>query len=308
MGSAGALDRFIDKKIKYGRNHFDAIKKNKSFKLVKLVDKNINSILKKKLQIIKNITFEKKLSEYEKEVDLIVICTPTESHFNDIKKALKLNPKIIICEKPLSNKIKETIEILEILEKKRIKLIINYQRQFDNRFKELGKLFIKNKYNKFILKYNNGFLNNASHFLYFLYELFGKIKKINKNYNLNYKNKKSLNFRIDFENYIEAHGIEFDNYSFDIFEIEAYNQYSRINIMDGGYYLEYYKKKENTFFNNYSPLIKSKLKLSDYGDGFDNLYNRVSEFFKGKDDLNEFNSKKYSYFYKQLSKIKINEK
>ena len=44
MGSAGALDRFIDKKIKYGRNHFDAIKKNKSFKLVKLVDKNINSI------------------------------------------------------------------------------------------------------------------------------------------------------------------------------------------------------------------------------------------------------------------------
>ena len=76
--------------------------------------------------------------------------------------------------------------------------------------------------------------------------------------------------------------------------------------MDGGYYLEYYKK--NTFFNNYSPLIKSKLKLSDYGDGFDNLYNRVSEFFKGKDDLNEFNSKKYSYFYKQLSKIKINEK
>ena len=60
----------------------------------------------------------KKLSEYEKEVDLIVICTPTESHFNDIKKALKLNPKIIICEKPLSNKIKETIEILEILEKR----------------------------------------------------------------------------------------------------------------------------------------------------------------------------------------------
>jgi hypothetical protein len=48
MGSAGALDRFIDKRIKFQRNHLDAIKNNKSFQLVKLVDKNENNILKKK--------------------------------------------------------------------------------------------------------------------------------------------------------------------------------------------------------------------------------------------------------------------
>ena len=66
-----------------------------------------------------------------------------------------------------------------------------------------------------------------------------------KTYSFEYKNKKSFNFRIDFENNVEAHGIGFNNYSFDIFEIEAYNQNSRINIMDCGYYLEYYNLKED---------------------------------------------------------------
>src|SRR5574344_2987894 len=41
------------------------------------------------------------------QTDIISICTPDFCHLQSIKEALKLNPKIIFLEKPLSNNFEE---------------------------------------------------------------------------------------------------------------------------------------------------------------------------------------------------------
>ena len=120
LGSAGAYDKFLDKKFSFGRNHLDCIKANKLFEIEGLVDldKKKHEELHKKNKISKSL-FSTKVSTFKKKkIDLVVISSPTKTHRQNIKDCLSLNPSVIICEKPLSDKISETIEILEIIEKK----------------------------------------------------------------------------------------------------------------------------------------------------------------------------------------------
>ena len=129
-----------------------------------------------------------------------------------------------------------------------------------------------------------------------------------KDCNTSIKDDKSFNFILNFEKKVQAICLCFDEANFDIFDVEAYNENSKIEILNGGYSLKYYKRKGNEIFTNYFPLVNSKLNLPNYGDGFENLYKRVANFFNNIDKLNEFSPKKYSYFYKQLESIQLRNK
>ena len=121
LGSAGAYDKFLDRKFSFGRNHLDCIKANKLFEIQGLIDlnKKKHQELHKKKKISKSLFSTKVSTLKKKKIDLVVIASPTETHRQNIKDCLCLNPSVIICEKPLTNNFKESLETLELLEKKR---------------------------------------------------------------------------------------------------------------------------------------------------------------------------------------------
>ncbi len=178
LGSAGASDCFIDKTILFKRNHLDSIKNRKQFDIVGLIDPD----KKKKKKILKENKFDSSiffdsLRDFKiNNLDLVVIANPTKYHYETIKKSLTYKPKLVICEKPLSNLFEKSQQVLNILKKSKCKLILNYQRQFDSMFINLANFLIKKEFNTFIYKYNRGFFNNASHVVFFFYNLFGEIK------------------------------------------------------------------------------------------------------------------------------------
>tara|TARA_B100000575_G_scaffold285167_1_gene280121 strand:- start:105 stop:1061 length:957 start_codon:yes stop_codon:yes gene_type:complete len=309
LGSAGAFDCFIDKTIPFKRNHLDSIKNIKQFDIVGLIDsdKNKQEKIIKENKFDSSIFFDSLKNFKIKNLDLVIVATPTQYHYETIKKSLTYKPRLIICEKPLSNSIKESEEIINILEKSKTKLILNYQRQFDSMFTSLENFLIKKEFNTFICKYNRGFFNNASHMIFFFYNLFGKIQNFKISKKKKIKNDYSIDVKINFRNGKTLQIISFDKGNFDIFDIECYSHNSKIEFFNGGITFKYSLTKANEIFNNYSHLKVKKLKFSKYGDGFENLYKRVICYFKNRDKFNEISLSKYNYFYKQLNRIILSE-
>jgi len=114
---------------------------------------------------------------YYKKFDLISITTPTQTHFEYLKKILPHSPPVIICEKPVVNSSTQVDELIDLYEASDSKILVNYMRRFQPAYKflkeKLRNNFIHNSLKGIIIKYSRGFLNNASHavdLLEYLYE------------------------------------------------------------------------------------------------------------------------------------------
>ena len=67
-----------------------------------------------------------------------IIATSTDSHYQIIKKlTLNNNVKNILCEKPFTNQLRNSIDLVSYLKKKKINLYINYQRDIYQFFTQL---------------------------------------------------------------------------------------------------------------------------------------------------------------------------
>lgn len=158
---------------RYVRTHARALSLHSSFNLVGSVDTSATkrSIFEKTF----NTPSYENISDalFNQNIDLVIISTPTNTHFEVLQRILNLaTPKIILCEKPLSYDLKESIAMVELCKDKSVDLYVNYMRR-----SEPGALNIKKRIEANITLgdfsgtayYSNGFLNNGSH-LYNLLE------------------------------------------------------------------------------------------------------------------------------------------
>ena len=72
----------------------------------------------------------------DEEIDTVLICTPTDTHVEMIKRAAAKG-KHIFCEKPISFSDEETIETYEIVKKAGVKFQIGVNRRFDRNFAQV---------------------------------------------------------------------------------------------------------------------------------------------------------------------------
>lgn len=121
-------------------SHVAAINDNPHFRLVGASD--INS--KKRMLFRKKyhrFVFEnykelfKDLKIRRIEVDLVVISTPEETHYNILKYCINelknnKNRTLIFCEKPLTVKIRSAQVVKSLLKKTKIKIVVNHSRRW----------------------------------------------------------------------------------------------------------------------------------------------------------------------------------
>lgn len=164
LGKVGAL--YDKNKRYYVTTHLKSLKMLKEFNLNYVIDVN-----KKKIALIDNnkINFSNNIIKIKNSINentLIVLSTPTSTHFNVFKKLTKFNIKNILFEKPIGKNLIECKKIIQICKKKKIKIYTNYFRRDLNTFKKI-KTFIKNNYIGKILSgefiYDKYLLNNGCH-------------------------------------------------------------------------------------------------------------------------------------------------
>lgn len=113
-----------------------------------------------------------------KYYDLVVISSPTQTHYHYLKRILKDPPRLIICEKPVAERLGQLKELLALYKKGKAKVLVNYQRRFQPKMKELSKqvlaIHAKTHCRTIVITYQKGLLNNGSHAVDLLGFLFSR--------------------------------------------------------------------------------------------------------------------------------------
>ena len=101
--------------------------------------------------------------------DCAVICSPTNTHFEYLSNLLRAGTPLIVCEKPVCSTLAEVKKLKQLKKQSESRVVVNYTRRFQPPFEKLKKQFAQQMaaepLRAISLRYQRGFLNNASHAL-----------------------------------------------------------------------------------------------------------------------------------------------
>lgn len=174
--------------------------------------------------------------------DIVSICVPDECHYEMLIKTAKHKPKMIICEKPITNNFQDTQKIIALLRKVNIPILINYSRRFDKSMRELKKNLSEEKYGRVLCAngiYTKGIIHNGVHMIDLARYLFGEVKKNLICYSVDdcVGNDKSVAGFLKFDKCDQFHLAAGDDRSFFIFELDIILEKKRIRLLNSDQYL-----------------------------------------------------------------------
>lgn len=288
-GKIGFLRRTSNSTI--APTHFHAILKNKNFSLQAVCDKN--------KKILKNISETYKIKTYEKysdflknhKFDIIVVATNTDSHYQILREIIKYKPKIVFCEKPLTNKPSKAIEMINIYKKNKIKLMVNYSRRFLKEYLDLHKDIIQNKkigQIKWVsVKYNRGFKNNCSHFIDLITWFFGKpdkIKLLGKSKCNSFNNDHNIYLNLFFKNNLIVNFSPVDINNLIVEEIDIMGSKGKISI-NSNFEFNYFNFSKSNDFQNLNTYIFNKKKRTNVHSSLINSYKNIVNYLINNNKL-----------------------
>lgn len=106
--------------------------------------------------------------------DVFVICSPDPTHVSWLKQLIRLKPRAVICEKPLSQSWEEGKEYAELYKSQGVHLLVNYQRQFEPHFYKWGRWMQQNSSELLFISlgYSKGVRHTGTHaFVYLMSQL-----------------------------------------------------------------------------------------------------------------------------------------
>lgn len=110
--------------------------------------------------------------------DIVVVSSPTPTHFNYLKVLLSNPPRLIICEKPVDLDPDRLDKLKSLYNNNQAKVIVNFYRRFQPKMIDLAKRIEKinesDICHTIVIRYQRGFHNNASHAMDLLGFLFNK--------------------------------------------------------------------------------------------------------------------------------------
>lgn len=261
---AGKISAFFDNPNSTNIiTHAHGFSKNNGFDLVGFFDIDYNKA-KLASEIWGGKAFER-LDDalQEKFIDVVVVAVPDEHHYEVLKEVLEYEPKVIFLEKPVAKSIEQVNKILNVLDKKKTEIVVNYSRRFVYEYEFIKKEILEGTYGSFITGtcyYGKGILHNGSHAIDLIRFLLGEIKnkhvleKISDYYN----DDPSVTAMLSLENNKNVYLQTIDCRNYTIFGMDLLFEKGRIRFEDSDYLkIEKFKVKEDSFFNGYRNLIKN---------------------------------------------------
>ena len=278
-----------DKKRKKTWSHFEAYNSIKDTKIDVIVESNQKKIdyVKKqypKINVFKNID---ELNNAKLNIDIISICTPTNTHFDILKKTLAMKPKIIICEKPICQSLNEARKIVQLFKKKKIQIVVNHQRRFETNFLLAKKIIEKKKIGKILninANYTSKIINIGTHLIDCLRMIVKTEPKSTYSIFKKNTNKKDpsvsgiLSFHKNIDCFIHSLG---NKYKY-IFEIDIIGSKGRLRITNNGKKVELFQFKKIKNFEKYEELYKKKIQSKKQTDPMRELFVNAINAYKNK--------------------------
>ena len=267
--------------------HVGAYNKIEKTELVALCDSDQIKLKKysEKFCITNSYTNIKEMFEKE-NLDCISICTLMDSHLEIVKEAGNYKIKGIFIEKPISDTLENTAEIIRLCKKNKIKLQVDHQRRFSPVYQKIKKIINKDEFGDIqhaSIYYGAGISNTGSHLFDLMRYFFGNIQYVKGHYSKNISHKvKDLNIdgNIIFKNGVKCSIHAFDVSNFGILEFDIISTKARIKInlvLDSVEYFEIAKEKEGLQYNELSPKHFEIKKVDSIVLGLENLVDCIEK-------------------------------
>lgn len=191
--------------------------------------------------------------------DIVVICTSDESHADFLDMLIGWSPRLVVCEKPLTLSLADSIRSIDQYEAAGIDLSVVYQRRFDSDVNVLRQRIYSGELGAFLtgtLLYSKGLLHNGSHGVDLLIYLFGKVLS-SQVYGIrgDYREEDPTVFaRLKFD-CGDLYLLAGDERCHSLFELDLIFEHGRYRFLDSGLTLEIYEVTEDPTFTGYKALL-----------------------------------------------------
>ena len=268
----GKIGLEYDLNSHYNLTHFNSFYRNKKFTIVGVCDTNlkkINFFKKKKINFFSN--YKEALTILNPTV--VIISTPTASHFKILKTTLKYKcVKLILCEKPFCLNITQARKI-ELLNRFN-KIYVNYIRSSDDIFYNKVVKKVENCSNLFIeIFYKGSVLNNACHYIHLLNKYFGKCQRIENilKFDTNFSD-----FKLIFKKNIQVHFFSSSARGLSLDSMRFNTAKSIINYDNGGHLIYNFKNIKNPIYlTPHYFKLKGIIKNKFYENSQKNIVNNI---------------------------------
>lgn len=220
------------------------------------------------------------------QFDVISICSPTQCHAHDLEIALRLKPKMIFCEKPVTTTVAETKRLVTECGKLNISLGVNYSRRWDPDILKLQVDMQAGQWGQLrsvVGYYNKGILNNGSHMLDLLHLLIGPmdIVKVGKPIHDFFPNDPTVPVWLEGPHGVPVHLVCGHAEDYAIFELQLVFSQGTLTMEEGGVFWRERRALYSRVFKGYRMLEEGVRRAGEYPSAMlraiDNIYRTINQ-------------------------------
>jgi predicted dehydrogenase len=288
-GAIGALkpNNIDGPKTKNILTHAHAIVKNKQLNLVGIVEPNAGKAWNAGEKWDTHLYYD--TADYGEnaidKADIVIIATPTETHHKVLLEVInKLNPKLIICEKPCCESLKQ---IREIQQNRYTHVVVNYTRRFCPEIMRLKTILECTEIYSAKIVYVRGFIRDASHGIDICNSFFGEFLDgciLNSNSITDYGDEdRTVAAYLSYEKCKHVFFMPTDGRAYDIFNMEICTKSGIYVLEDHFNTIKLFPPKKEKTYGNYNSISGKPAWMIkvDLKDSLVNLYKNCIDFLDG---------------------------
>ncbi|MFD0680771.1 MULTISPECIES: Gfo/Idh/MocA family protein [unclassified Paenibacillus] len=246
-------------------SHTLAYHLNDNYNLVGAVDPLVEKelILEK---FVPSAKFYPKVEQlfYDHAIDVVSVCTPPYNRYHLIQKILEYSsPKIIFCEKPIESSFVNAKKLISLINQTDTILIPNFSRRWNQGMQKVRECIIDNVYGRPIkihIRYTRGIFNTGSHLFDLIRFMLGDIEEVRVlekiTTSAEEEGEYSFTFHFRVNSNIIGYAEAFNDQNYYMFEIDIYFEYGKVEIMNSGNEVNYYRTGDHPLFEGWKSLQK----------------------------------------------------
>ena len=196
--------------------------------------------------------------------DIVSICTPNSHHYSTLVQVAELKPRLVITEKPLTTNLVDSKKIINLYQKKKIPVLVNYSRRFDSSVQKLKTELHSGRYGQVLGAtgvYSKGVLHNGSHLIDLTRYLFGEVigaKALFGRSDYQDPADSAVGGFLSFDHCQQFYLVAADERCYSIFELDILCERGRIRFTDSGLVVTEEQPIFDPLYKGYTILGKAK--------------------------------------------------
>lgn len=203
------------------------------------------------------------------EFDVISICSPNRCHAEHLDAAIALRPRLIFCEKPVTDSAAATEAAVARCVEQGVALAVNYSRRWAPDVIDLADRLTAGEWGavrSFVGTYTKGVLHNGGHLIDLIHLLLGPVRLIAAGRAVHdfWDDDPSVPALLETESGVPGHVAIGNARDYAVFELVITTERGEIAMRDGGFAWTERRVEESAIFPGYRTLGQATTRDGDY--------------------------------------------